>query len=216
VDPLMVNRHLSKGWDKTSNDFQNNDDLFFNNWVGEVEKDFEYEYEDDYEDDEDEDEIEDDEEDEKSSETSELDNVILIEHHQNKRDFIMALSKVFARDRDKSAFLKYLYQDTCQVCGHRIDFGNGETYSETHHIQPRSEDGPDEFENMIVLCSNCHTHFDRGALTVDLVTKQVFHRDPANTLNNMNLTLKHTIGQRYINYNNLMKFRGLATIGERI
>ncbi|WP_083675971.1 HNH endonuclease signature motif containing protein [Paenibacillus borealis] len=70
------------------------------------------------------------------------------------------------------------YQDKCQVCSYRIDLSEGDFYSETHHIQPRSEEGPDVFDNMIVACRNCHILLDSGSITINIKTKQVIHRDP--------------------------------------
>jgi len=48
-----------------------------------------------------------------------------------------------------------------------------------HHIRPlgRPHDGPDEPENILVLCPNHHTDFDYGRLTVDPKTYRVTHTD---------------------------------------
>jgi hypothetical protein len=127
-DPYVVNRHVSKGWEPSAYDFQDNDDLFYNNWSGEHEDDFQHPdlalgdayfevegYDDDGDD------IDDEVTEEPRGEAPGSDKVILLENHQNKRDFYMALSKVFARGGDKSSFLKHLYLDTCQVCGHQME-----------------------------------------------------------------------------------------------
>ncbi|MFN0224057.1 HNH endonuclease [Paenibacillus sp. KR2-11] len=204
-DPIMVNSYVSEGWDPTSYDYEDeeNIDLFRNFSVYEEDEpelgDFDLvEDELDFEDDE---EYADDE-DELEHATPPAEKVIVLETYRQKRDYKLTVSKVFTRCRNLSDLLKFLYNDACQVCGHKIDLGDGDSYSETHHIQPRSEAGPDVPGNMIVVCRNCHILFDRGAITIDLNTKQVIHQDPEHTLNKMRLTLMHTIEQKYINYHN--------------
>jgi hypothetical protein len=135
-DPIAINRYLSAGWDSTGHDYADDDDLFYNCWE--------------------------EEDDSQTDETTTPEKVVLLEDYQLKRDFNLALSKIFTRGRTASDALKYLYQDRCQVCGHKIDLGHGQFYSETHHIQPRSEGGPDVPGNMIVVCRNCHILFDHG------------------------------------------------------
>ncbi|WP_254764491.1 HNH endonuclease [Natrinema marinum] len=44
----------------------------------------------------------------------------------------------------------------CEYCDEEIDL------LEVHHIQPRSEGGPNTRKNLIVLCPNCHRKADRG------------------------------------------------------
>lgn len=46
----------------------------------------------------------------------------------------------------------------CEWCGERIDT------PEVHHIQPRSEGGPNTRKNLIVLCPNCHRKADGGTI----------------------------------------------------
>lgn len=48
---------------------------------------------------------------------------------------------------------------SCEWCGDQLD------HPEIHHIEPRSEGGPNEPDNLIVLCPNCHRKADRGGLT---------------------------------------------------
>lgn len=44
----------------------------------------------------------------------------------------------------------------CRECGIRVIRGKG-LRPNIHHIQPKSEDGPDALENLITLCEPCHT-----------------------------------------------------------
>ncbi|MFC6767833.1 HNH endonuclease [Natrinema soli] len=47
----------------------------------------------------------------------------------------------------------------CEWCNNRTD------QPEVHHITPRSEGGPNEPSNLIVLCPGCHAKADRGAIS---------------------------------------------------
>lgn len=55
---------------------------------------------------------------------------------------------------------------------------------------------------MIVLCPNCHKLFDKGAITIDLKRKKVYHVNSHHPLNNKNITLLHHIDEKYIKYHN--------------
>lgn len=46
----------------------------------------------------------------------------------------------------------------CEWCGERFD------HPHVHHIIPRSEGGPNENHNLVVLCPNCHEKADREAI----------------------------------------------------
>jgi len=47
----------------------------------------------------------------------------------------------------------------CEWCGERVD------QPEVHHIEPRSEGGPNKPSNLIVLCPGCHAKADRGGIS---------------------------------------------------
>lgn len=47
----------------------------------------------------------------------------------------------------------------CEWCDERIDA------PEVHHIVPRSKGGPNEPDNLAVLCPNCHQKADRGVIS---------------------------------------------------
>ena len=90
--------------------------------------------------------------------------------------------------------VKSLCESKCQVCGDRIQIGEGEYYSEAHHIQPLGipHHGKDELENMICVCPNCHVKLDYGIIRLD--------RDRLYFLD------KHPIGDVYISYHNKTYF----------
>lgn len=47
----------------------------------------------------------------------------------------------------------------CEWCGERTDAPG------VHHIEPRSEDGPHEYDNLIALCPTCHRKADKAAIS---------------------------------------------------
>lgn len=47
----------------------------------------------------------------------------------------------------------------CEWCDTQVDS------PDVHHITPRSEGGPNEPENLVVLCPNCHRKADRGLIS---------------------------------------------------
>ncbi|NBH05352.1 YDG/SRA domain-containing protein [Amycolatopsis sp. SID8362] len=64
--------------------------------------------------------------------------------------------------------VKALHDHTCQACGSRLEV-SGRGYAEGAHIRALAggQDGPDEPDNMLCLCPNCHVLFDYGALIVE-------------------------------------------------
>lgn len=75
--------------------------------------------------------------------------------------------------------VKALYSHSCQLCGDVRRGPGGEPYAEAHHIRPLGapHDGPDELENLLVLCPNHHADFDYGRVVVDPETLTVHHQD---------------------------------------
>ncbi|MFD2613172.1 HNH endonuclease [Paenibacillus gansuensis] len=100
--------------------------------------------------------------------------------------------------------LKQLYEDTCQVCGERLELGNNQFMSEVHHIRPLGglHQGADVVENMIVLCPNHHAMFDRGSITILINEKRIIHKNSNHPINEKKLIIKHSIAQKYIDYHN--------------
>lgn len=122
-----------------------------------------------------------------------------------KRDHKITVTQ---RNQILAQQLKALYNDYCQICGTRIDLGDGESMSEVHHIQPLgAHNGPDIPENMVVVCPNCHTLFDRGAITIDLQRNCIIHINPKHPLHEKVLISKHKINSKYIEYHNTNIFR---------
>lgn len=55
-------------------------------------------------------------------------------------------------------------QGECQGCGNDAPFldENGEPFLEVHHLYRRSDGGPDDPENVIAVCPNCHRRAHHG------------------------------------------------------
>lgn len=104
----------------------------------------------------------------------------------------------YIRDKSKSDDIKTLYKYCCQICGKPLDIGNS-LYSEVHHLHPLYLGGPDTQDNMINLCPNHHTLFDRGAITIDIENMKVFHVNK--TIEDL-ILLKHSISKESILYHN--------------
>jgi hypothetical protein len=71
------------------------------------------------------------------------------------------------RSTEVAKWVKRTYNDTCQVCGTRLEIPGSAT-SDAAHIQALGtpHDGPDIIENILCLCPNHHRTFDSGAWTL--------------------------------------------------
>lgn len=82
-----------------------------------------------------------------------------------------------------------------------------------HHIQPHSKEhlGPDEHENMIVLCPNHHVLFDIGLIAINPEDHSVIlHTDHNNPLHNTKLkTKKHQFSSVCVRYHYEQIFKPL-------
>lgn len=87
------------------------------------------------------------------------------EAYIEKLNFSKRQVKVQRKFRDPRRRNHYLHQlelegknpNSCESCGYTIN--SGRNYLELHHIKPLSEGGDDTFENMVLLCPNCHRMF---------------------------------------------------------
>ena len=52
------------------------------------------------------------------------------------------------------------YGHRCELCAYHL-------FVETHHILPKHKGGLHEVENLMIVCSNCHTLFTRGYLKLN-------------------------------------------------
>jgi 5-methylcytosine-specific restriction protein A len=101
--------------------------------------------------------------------------------------------EVIVRNRKHVDAIKQLYEDVCQLCDNSLKIRDNIFYSEVHHIKPLGEphNGPDNKENMMCVCPNCHVQLDLGAIKLKLT----------NIINS-----KHKISDKYISYHNATIF----------
>jgi len=94
------------------------------------------------------------------------------------------------RDTKLSREVKAIHDNTCQICGYRLELSTETTYAEGHHLQPLGQDhsGPDVKENIICVCPNCHVKLDFRAFRI--------------TPGMLRLKDGHTVAQRFIDYHN--------------
>jgi hypothetical protein len=72
---------------------------------------------------------------------------------------ISIVSSQYERNPYISEYAKRQAKGICQVCHQPAPFLNritGKPFLETHHINPLSQGGKDEINNVIALCPNCH------------------------------------------------------------
>lgn len=106
------------------------------------------------------------------------------------------------RDRDISQYLKSLYGYACQCCGLGLLLPDGKSGVETHHLHPIGEGGADSVENMIVVCPNCHTLLDAGAVKINTETSKLMHFIGVYEPHGKTMTVKHSISYHSIEYQN--------------
>lgn len=109
------------------------------------------------------------------------------------------------RNTDLAHDMKRMYDHTCQICGASRQGPDGDPYAEAHHIRPlgRPHDGPDEPENILVLCPNHHADFDYGRLTVDPETYRVTHTyEEAVDGKQIDVADPHELSDEHLTYHN--------------
>lgn len=118
---------------------------------------------------------------------------------------IQYTSERVVRNTSKGDKLKRLYKGKCQVCGHSIPVpGQDQAYAEVHHMRPlgRKHQGRDNWNNMLVLCPNCHAEFDLLAAAIDVKNGGVVgHTDaPREKRRRMRFTPGHALDKANIGY----------------
>lgn len=103
--------------------------------------------------------------------------------------------------------IKRRYNNNCQVCRVPVPLWKGQYYAEAHHLWPIGSPhfGPDVFGNIVVLCPNHHSMFDRGVITIlphKLVVRHILegifprqktlYLEPWHSLNHRYLEYHHT------------------------
>jgi predicted restriction endonuclease len=73
------------------------------------------------------------------------------------------------RDTALARRIKVENDFTCEVCHQKLLLYNEEPYAEAHHVKPLGgeHDGPDQRDNILCVCPNCHVLLDYGAIKLD-------------------------------------------------
>ncbi|MFC7165381.1 HNH endonuclease [Halospeciosus flavus] len=97
--------------------------------------------------------------------------------------------------------LKAQYDYRCQVCDEQRRRGVDVYYAEGHHLYPLGEGGPDELENLLVLCPNHHADFDYGTIAVDPQSYELRHLYE-DAIDNRVLTVRgdHEVEREFLQY----------------
>lgn len=81
--------------------------------------------------------------------------------------------KRYKRNNLSIAIIKHLRGYKCQICKMAIQKKDGNLYIEAAHIKPKSQQGPETPENILILCPNHHKEFDLGEREIITHTKEI-------------------------------------------
>lgn len=72
--------------------------------------------------------------------------------------------RTYARSEVVKEFALQVADGECRGCGEEAPFmdTSGDPYLEVHHLHRRSDGGPDDPENVVALCPNCHQRVHKG------------------------------------------------------
>lgn len=88
--------------------------------------------------------------------------IALLKARPSERGEIEINNKIYRRDALSIQILKKLRSYKCQMCGKSIKMANGNLYVEGAHIKPKSKNGFEKPNNILILCPNHHKEFDFG------------------------------------------------------
>jgi putative restriction endonuclease len=105
------------------------------------------------------------------------------------------------RDTKITRWVKSVHDFTCQVCSTRLETPVS-AYAEGAHIKPigTPHNGSDTVENMLCLCPNCHTLFDRGGLSIDPETFDVLSPITGKKISSLRRAPEHPVDLDAIRY----------------
>jgi 5-methylcytosine-specific restriction protein A len=72
--------------------------------------------------------------------------------------------RTFVRDPNVIGWILNAAKGICEMCENPAPFSrrDGEPYLEVHHLRQLAEGGPDQVDNALALCPNCHRRFHHG------------------------------------------------------
>lgn len=99
------------------------------------------------------------------------------------------------RDTKVGAYVKYMHEYQCQICGTVLQLNSEQLYAEAHHIKPlgNGHNGPDIVENILCVCPNHHALLDYGAIIIDK--------------SQLRYVNGHEVNNEYIDYHNAVIFK---------
>lgn len=70
----------------------------------------------------------------------------------------------FVRDPNVLGWVLNIAKGICEMCAEAAPFlkKDGEPYLEVHHLRQLAQGGPDQIDNALALCPNCHRNFHHG------------------------------------------------------
>jgi putative restriction endonuclease len=110
-----------------------------------------------------------------------------------------AVTQRLVRSTRVVEFVKDLYDDACQMCMTVLSHPGGRT-SEGAHVRALGapHNGQDVVSNVICLCPNHHTLFDRGGVWVD--QQQEIHSFEAGSLGQLYVDSRHELDMENFSY----------------
>lgn len=111
----------------------------------------------------------------------------------------LTVTQRLVRSTRVAEYVKALYNDCCQICGTVLVHPGGST-SEGAHIRALGEPhrGQDSVSNVLCLCPNHHTLFDRGGIWVSDDLDVFIH--PGDFVGKLNVAEGHEIGIDNVRY----------------
>lgn len=119
-----------------------------------------------------------------------------------------SVTQRLVRNSAITQWVKKLYDDTCQMCGVRLEVDGG-AYSEGAHIRAlgRPHNGADVAENVLCLCPNDHVLFDKGALFV-AADRSIYRTADRSIIRRLTVRSPHEPGESAFEYHR-QRFAGI-------
>jgi len=105
-------------------------------------------------------------------------------------EIVLVKQKKYKRDNKSIALLKLLRKFKCQICGTRIRIRNNRYYIEAAHIVPKSKNGPEIPNNIVILCPNHHKEFDFSEKVIHKHSEKLIKFDMNGKTYEINLSLE--------------------------
>jgi len=123
---------------------------------------------------------------------------------------MVRIDNTIYRDKPESIKGISLSGNACIICGWAKKDYAGKFLVEGAHVRMmRNTRDYDKFDNIIALCPNHHTEFDRGNIAFDISKNQTVHLNTKDVFHKKRLKGKMShIKKGYIDYHNKRVFKG--------